>query len=54
MNIEEIKANAPSGANFFQKLNSSIYYFKDGFSMWNGERWTVMFIKDMSHIFTPL
>lgn len=54
MEINKIKANAPNGANFYQDLNGNIYYFIDGFHMWNGKEWKRMFDKDMSHLFTAL
>ncbi|GEM_PF-6526088 len=54
MTYEQIKANKPEGANFYQNLNNNIYYFIDGFHMWNGQEWKRMFVKDMSHLFTAL
>lgn len=54
MNIDQIKANRPDGSKFYQELNGNIYYFIDGFCMWNGKEWKKMFVKDMSHLFTVL
>lgn len=54
MNIDQIKANRPDGSKFYQDLNGNIYYFIDGFRMWNGKEWIRMFDKDMSHVLTPL
>lgn len=41
MDIEEIRKNAPEGANGYEVLNNIVFYFMDDFWIWQEGIWQI-------------
>lgn len=46
MTPQQIKDNAPKGANGYEISKGKIYYFIDDFFIWTGEKWSMVIFND--------
>ena len=46
MTPQQIKANAPQGANGYEISKGEVYYFIDDFFIWTGKKWSMVIFND--------